>query len=382
VLYSQRPLTEIAWRSPEVFDAIVVGARCAGSPTAMLLARTGYGVLLVDRATFPSDTLSTHYITPDGTARLKEWGLFERVLATGVEPYRGIARSIQGFSIPPDRSEPEAIAPRRTVLDKILVDAAREAGAEVREGVSVDGLIVEDGRVAGIRAHRGEDAYEERARIVIGADGRESFVARQVNAPEYNEGGGTTAGYYTYFRGFTHDGPELYLNDGAAHFVFPTNDGEVCVGVEFVAERFKEFRGDVEGNFRADLETFGPLAERFRRAERTSRIFGLAPHKGFYRKPFGPGWALVGDAGYYRDPLLGQGINDAFRDAEGLTEALGAVLGGRETFEVALGAYETARNEATLMLYGLTNLLCQDLNPSPEVLQMMMSGPPAPAAAG
>lgn len=361
-----------------MFDAIIVGARCAGSPTAMLLARKGYKILLVDRATFPSDTLSTHYITPDGTARLKEWGLFERVLATGVETYRGISRSIQGFTIPPDRSEPETFAPRRTALDKVLIDAAREAGADVREGVSVDALLIEDGAVAGIRAHRGSESFEERARVVVGADGRESFIARQVQAPEYNEGGGTNAGYYTYFKNFAHEGPELYLQGGSAHFLFPTNDGEVCIGVEFTADRFKSFREDIEGNLKADLGSFEPLAERFRKAERTSKIFGLAPHKGFYRRPFGPGWALVGDAGYYRDPLLGQGINDAFRDATNLSEALDRAFSGKASWEAALGEYEAARNEATEAIYGLTNLLCQDLNPSPQVLQMMMGGQPAP----
>jgi 2-polyprenyl-6-methoxyphenol hydroxylase-like FAD-dependent oxidoreductase len=204
-----------------------------------------------------------------------------------------------------------------------------------------------------------------------------------VGADEYNQGGGTTTGYYTYFKNWPHNGPELYLGGGIAHFVFPTNNGEVCVAMEFMAEKFKDFREDVEGNFSKGLENFAPLAERFRQAERTERVFGLAPHKGFYRKPYGSGWALVGDAGYYRDPLLGQGINDAFRDAEGLAGALDDVFAGRKQWDEALSAYEAARNEATNMIYGLTNLLCQDLDPSPEVMQMMAGGPPPqPAPAG
>lgn len=365
-----------------MFDAIIVGARCAGSPTGMLLARKGYSVLVVDRARFPSDTLSTHYITPDGTARLASWGLYDRVVASGVEPHRGIARTMQGVHIPADPNEPPAVAPRRTLLDKILVDAAREAGAEIREGASVDSLLTENGSVVGIRAHSGEEQFEERARVVIGADGRESFVARAVGAGEYNPGGGTTAGYYSYFKNWPHNGPEIYLGGGVAHFLFPTNNGEVCIGVEFLAERFKTFREDVEGNLRADLENFEPFAERFRGAERTEKIFGLAPHKSFYRKPFGPGWALVGDAGYYRDPLLGQGINDAFRDAENLSNALDDVWSGRKQWDEALSAYEATRNEVTAMIYGLTNLLCQDLNPSPQVMQMMAGGPPQPVNAG
>ena len=365
-----------------MFDAIVVGARCAGSPTGMLLARKGYSVLVVDRATFPSDTVSTHYVTPDGTARLKEWGLYERVVATGVEPYNGVARTMQGMHLPADPNDPPGIAPRRTVLDKLLVDAAREAGAEVREGVTVDELIVENGAVVGIRGRAGGTPFEERARVVVGADGRESHVARQVAAAEYNPGGGTTFGYYAYFKDFPHNGPELHLGGGSAHFAFPTKDGEVCLAVEMVADRFKAFRDDVDGNFETEFRGFEPFAERFKAAERTSRIFGLAPHKSFYRKPFGPGWALVGDAGYYRDPLLGQGINDAFRDAENLSNALDAVFRGTESWDAALATYEKTRNDATAMIYGLTNLLCQDLDPSPQIMQMMAAGPPQPAAAG
>jgi 2-polyprenyl-6-methoxyphenol hydroxylase-like FAD-dependent oxidoreductase len=216
--------------------------------------------------------------------------------------------------------------------------------------------------------------------VVVGADGRESFVARQVGASEYNPGGGTTAGFYSYFKNFSHSGPEFHLGGGVAHFVFPTNDGEVCLGVEMTADKFKEFRGDLSENLASDLSAFEPLAERFKSAERTDKIFGLAPHKSFYRKPYGPGWALAGDAGYYRDPLLGQGINDAFRDADTLADALDAGFAGRQEWDSALAAYEADRNAATAMVYGLTNLLCQDLDPSPQILQMMAAGlqPAAP----
>lgn len=364
-----------------MFDAIVVGARCAGSPLAMLLARKGHKVLVVDRATFPSDTISTHFIAPDGVARLLEWGLYERLLATGVEPYHGVSRTMQGMHIPAGPDDPLGIAPRRTMLDKLLVDAAREAGAEVREGVSVDGLIVANGVVTGISAHKGSETFEERAKVVIGADGRESFVARQVGAGEYNSSDGNTAGFYSYFKNFPHSGPELHLGDGAAHFVFPTNNGEVCVAVEMMADKFKAFRGDLEENLASDLLAFAPIAERFKGAERTSKIFGLAPHKGFYRKPFGSGWVLVGDSGYYRDPLLGQGINDAFRDADFLASTLDGIFAGKQDWDAGLASYENNRNQVTAMIYGLTNLLCQDLNPSQQVMEMMAGGPP-PVAAG
>lgn len=365
-----------------MYDAIVVGARCAGSPTAMLLARRGHRVLVVDRATFPSDTLSTHFMTPDGVERLRQWGILDRVLATGCPQLHGTRRTLQGFVVPHDPKDPLTIAPRRTVLDKVLVDAAREAGAEVREGATVDALIVEDGVVRGIRGHAGTGAFEERAAVVIGADGRQSFVARQVGAPEYNVIPGTTAGYYAYYAGMEH-GPyaELYLGGGQAMFVFPTNDGEVCLGVEFTAGRFQEFREDIEANMQAAFATVPALGERTAKARRTSRIMGLSPHESFYRKPYGPGWALVGDAGYYRDPLLGQGINDALRDAEALAGALDDILGQRTSWDAAMEAYEQQRNAATGMLYNLTALLCKDLDPAPETLQMLAAGPPQAAPA-
>lgn len=366
-----------------MYDAIIIGARCAGSPTGMLLARDGYRVLVIDRAKFPSDTLSTHFITPDGVAKLKEWGIFDRVAATGAPINHGIARTFGPLQMPADPGDGASFAPRRTVLDHILVEAAREAGAEVREGVILESLLVEDGVVTGIRARKGDDRFEERGRVVIGADGRDSLVARAVSADVYNETPGATSGYYAYYKNFEHNGPEFYLGGGTAQFVFPTNDGEVCLASEFLTERFPNFRDDIQNGL-ANLFASNPgVAERFQKAERTSKVFGIVGHKGHYRKPFGPGWALVGDAGYYRDPLLGQGINDAFRDASLLAAALGATWAGGERWEEALGRYEQARNEATMMVYGLTTLLCSTLDPTAETLAMMAGGPPPkPAGVG
>jgi flavin-dependent dehydrogenase len=289
---------------------------------------------------------------------------------------------MQGMTIPADPNEPLTICPRRTVLDKILVDAAREAGAEVREGAIVESVIIEDGVAVGIRGRVGDTPFEERARVIIGADGRESFVARQVSAPAYNEVEGKTAGYYAYFKDFQASTTEIYMGGGRAMFVFPTNDAEVCIGVEFAAARFPDFKADIEGNIKRSLETVPSLGERYAKATRTSKIMGLTPHQSFYRKPYGPGWALVGDAGYYRDPLLGQGINDAFRDADALSAALDGVLSGANSFDDALAAYEKQRNDATAAIYNITALLCQDLDPKPEVMAMLAGGPPPAVPAG
>ena len=173
------------------YDAIVVGARCAGSPTAMLLARRGYRVLVVDRATFPSDTISTHLIHPPGVAALRRWGLLDRLLATGCPPIGTYSFDFGPFTSsgsPGTTDEPLAYAPRRTALDKLLVDAAGQAGAEIREGFTVEGLEIDDGRVTGIRGHsQGGKNIIERARTVIGADGRHSLVAEAVGAAQYTK---------------------------------------------------------------------------------------------------------------------------------------------------------------------------------------------------
>ena len=179
------------------YDAIVVGARCAGSPTAMLLAREGHRVLAVDRATFPSDTISTHHIHAPGVEALQRWGLLERVVETGVPPIETYLVDFGPFAI---TGKPgTAYAPRRTVLDALLVEAASEAGAEIREGFTVEGLVVEDGRVAGIRGHaKGGKTVTEHAQVVVGADGRYSLVADAVGAPEYDTKPKLLAAYYSY----------------------------------------------------------------------------------------------------------------------------------------------------------------------------------------
>ena len=172
-----------------MYDAIVVGARCAGSPTAMLLARKGYRVLLLDKSHFPSDIMSTHYMQAPGVARMQRWGLLDRLRATTAPAITKVTITFgeMSFSPPfPDPDNPpEAWCPRRIVLDKILVDAAVEAGAELREGFSVRELLFEDERVVGIRGGADGAMVEERARIVVGADGLHSLVAKSVQPPEY-----------------------------------------------------------------------------------------------------------------------------------------------------------------------------------------------------
>jgi len=349
-----------------MYDAIVVGARAAGSPTAMLLARRGHRVLLVDRASFPSDTLSTHYIHQPGIARLQRWGLLEQLAATGCPPVSAMTFDVGPFALagspPPSDGVAEGYCPRRTVLDSLLLDAAAEAGAEVRTGVSVDELVFDDGAAVGIRTR----GVEERARIVIGADGRNSLVARAVQAPEYEVRPGRTCAYYSYWAGAQSEGAELYPRDGRMIITGPTNDGLQIVIAFWPREEFKAVRADVERSFLDAVALAPGLAERLAGGERVERFSGIGELPFWYRKPFGPGWALVGDAGYHKDPITAQGITDAFRDADLLADALDAGFTGARPLEEALGEYEGIRNEETRPLYELTYGLAALAPPPPE----------------
>jgi flavin-dependent dehydrogenase len=340
----------------------------------MLLAREGYKVLLVDKSTFPSDIMSTHYVHVPGVARLRNWGLLEKVHASNCPPIESITLHMNGLPLtPPSPPVPEgaepppAYCPRRTVLDKILVDAAVEAGAELREGFAVRELLWEGDTVAGIKgsAVGSSNLVEERGRIVIGADGMHSMVAQDVHAAEYNTRPSLSFGYYAYWSNAP-GGAEIHFTDFGGALCFPTNDHQTCVAVGGPTEMFPEFRKDIEGNYMKVVERIGPLAERLKDAKREERFVGTNDQPNFFRKPYGPGWALIGDAGYHRDFVTGLGITDAFRDAEYLTDAIDAGFSGREPLEDALATYEKRRNTIAEPLYELTIQLVSGEPPQPE----------------
>jgi 2-polyprenyl-6-methoxyphenol hydroxylase-like FAD-dependent oxidoreductase len=359
-----------------MYDAIIVGARCAGAPTAMLLARKGYRVLLVDKATFPSDTLSTHIIWPHGAEVMDRWGLFDRLAATGCPPvalrliFDVGAFALEGGVTDTNRGR-GGLCPRRTVLDKLLVDAAVAAGAELREGFSVDALRWDGDRVAGIEGHgRPGGTIEERARIVIGADGVHSFVARAVHAREYDARPPLATNYYSYYSGFPADDLEEYVRDQHAVGCFPTHDGLTLIAVLWPSRRFQEIRTDVERHVWKALESTPTVADRLRGARREERWAGTAGIPNCFRQPFGPGWALVGDAAYEKDPITAQGISDAFIDAEGLAAALDEGWSGRRPLADALAAHQVRRDQRVKPMYDFTCQLAT-LEPPPPPMQRL-----------
>jgi 2-polyprenyl-6-methoxyphenol hydroxylase-like FAD-dependent oxidoreductase len=359
-----------------MYDAIVIGARCAGSPTAMLLARRGYKVLLVDKATFPSDTISTHILWPHGAEILGRWGLLQQLAATGVPPIcRRMTFDVGPFAlrgtIPDANDGMGGFCPRRTVLDALLVNAAAESGADVREGFTVDDLLVADDTVIGIRGHaKGLKSSEERARIVIGADGVNSFVARAVRAPEYGAKPVAACAYYSYFSGLRQDDIELYVRERVAFGGAPTNDGLHLVMVNWPTRNFPTIRSDVDGHVWRALEAASDFLARVREGRREEKWYGTAGVPGYLRKPYGKGWVLVGDASYNRDPITAQGISDAFMDAEALVETLSTWLSGNDVFDDRLAVHESSRNERVRPMYEFTTQLAA-LEPPPPKMQAL-----------
>jgi flavin-dependent dehydrogenase len=357
------------------YDAIIVGARCAGSPTAMLLARRGHRVLMVDRAAFPSDTLSTHMIHAPGVAALDRWGLLYRVVATGCPPIERYSFDFGPFSITgaprPYDGHSTGYAPRRRVLDKILVDAAREAGVDVREHFNVDEVVVEDGAVVGIRGH-GEDGEQvlERARIVVGADGRNSHVAKALDTEEYNEKPRLQWSYYSYYSGLPVDGFEVHIRPGRGWAAVSTNDGLTMVVVGWPYAESGTYKSDVEANFLKTFELAPEFAERIRAAKRVEPFNGGAVPN-FFRKPYGPGWALVGDAGYNKDPITAMGITDAFRDAELCATAADEGLTGARSHDDAMSDYQRKRDAHVEPIYEFTTDLARLEPPPPETQQLL-----------
>jgi flavin-dependent dehydrogenase len=358
-----------------LYDVIIVGARCAGAPTAMLLARNGYRVLLLDQATFPSDVMQNHVVLYRGARYLHRWGLMERVLATNCPPIRRFLTNYGDFPLvgypPADDGVPGDLAPRRIILDKLLIDAAVEAGADFREGCPVEAVLQENGRVTGVRYQTPGGASEEaRSRVVVGADGRHSFVARSVAAPAYNEHPPLTCAYYSYWSGTGTEGIEIHILDRPVLLLaFQTNDGLSCIAAQWPVGEFHAIRADIEGNLFKTLDLAPELAARVRAGTREERFRGTADVANFFRQASGPGWALVGDAGVNKDPFTASGISDAFRDADLLAAAIDEGLSGRSPLDEALAQYGRQRDEAILPHYEDAIQSAAFPSPNPGMLQ-------------
>jgi flavin-dependent dehydrogenase len=311
------------------WDVIVVGARCAGSPLARFLARAGKRVLLVDASPFPSDQpMSTHFIHPYGMAVLDELGLGDRVRALA-PPVAVMAQSVGPvqvrFHMPAGGS-----CLRRVDLDHLLLDGAREVGAEVKLGLRVTDVLKNGERVVGVVARDTEDrVHELRAPVVVGADGRSSTIGKLVGAEKYFAYQGTRGAYWAYWpRPLWYSDPPY---DGATYlahynrhfrFSFPTNRDQLVIGVGFPRDEAARYRAAPRSELEAQVHGdpfFGRLIDG---VEPLGKIIGLINIEYFFRRAAGAGWALVGDAGLHKDPTAGFGMTDALRDARALAAAI------------------------------------------------------------
>jgi flavin-dependent dehydrogenase len=345
-------------------EVVVVGGRVAGSATAMLLARLGHDVVVVDQASFPSDTVSTHSIARSGVVQLRRWGLLDEVLASGAPAIRQVTFNAGGESVSRTIKDKAGVdflvAPRRYALDTILATAAERAGAEVHTGITVTGLQRDGhGRVVGVSGHdRAGARIQIGARYVIGADGLRSRVAELAGAAVNQAGQAGGAAQYAYYAGIPWSGIEFFVAERSFAGVFPTHHGQACIWVCTPSADAKAVRRRT----RSRVEAFGELlersapelAERLRQARRTSPVQGMLRQPNQLRQAFGPGWALVGDAGYYRDAITAYGISDAFRDTELLAVALDQALDGDREETTALAAYQQQRNQALREIFEIT----------------------------
>lgn len=344
-----------------IADVVVVGARPAGAGTALLLARRGHRVVVLDRTARGTDTLSTHALMRAGVDQLDRWGVLAPIVTTGVPALHTVTFTYGNR--PPltlDLAEP-LYAPRRTVLDAGLASAAAAAGADVRHGVHVTGLVRHpSGRVVGVEM-RDRDGTCDRiqTRFVIGADGRRSTVAEHVSALTTHRGTAAAAFVYAHVAGLEDRGLEWLYGVGVSAGIIPTNNGESCVFVGLPAARFhRERHGGLDDLFDRVLGAVSPeAAARVAAGARTGPLRGFPGVAGWLRHPYGPGWALVGDAGSYKDPASAHGITAALRDAELLARAVDDGLSGTRPMVAAMAEYASVRDRLSLPLHTTTDAI-------------------------
>ncbi|WP_214401656.1 NAD(P)/FAD-dependent oxidoreductase [Pseudonocardia lacus] len=340
------------------YDVVVVGARAAGAAVAMLLAGAGLSVLAVDRGRYGSDTPSTHALMRGGVAQLTRWGLLDRLVDLGTPAvHRTVFHYAHGeiiVPITPGAGVEALYAPRRTVLDPVLVDAAVAAGAEVRHGVAVTGLLVDDhGRVGGVRARTRAGTVPIAARLVIGADGVRSTVAAAVRAQDLHRGAHGSAVVYGYWAGVEAAGYEWAYRGGVGAGFIPTNGGEVCVFAGGPPERIRRGGPAVLADVLARASP--GMAARLGAGARRGVVRTQPGRPGHLRRAHGPGWALVGDAGSWKDPLTAHGLTDALRDAELLARAVAVGFGDDRAEDSALAGYQEVRDRLALPLLAVSD---------------------------
>jgi menaquinone-9 beta-reductase len=362
----------------EHVDVVVVGARLAGSATAVPLARAGRSVVVLDKSRFPSDQLSTHVLVPNGVAELQHMGALPHVLA--LDPTR--ARYL-GLFIDDDVEVRERFTPvdgidyglcvPRDLQDVCLVTAARDAGADVREKCLVDEVVWADGRAVGVRYRENRGTLREiRAKLVVGADGRFSRTASAVGSWQPYRGSLNGRGFAFRYM----DDPRAGTVDGQTYGVYRGAGASTCLTlpstptgrleVVFMAPagEIAAFQADTETVWDAHVSENPLLAARLDGATNVSSLRATAKLTSYYRASTGPGWALAGDAGHFKDPVVGQGQRDALRHGRLLGETVRGVLDDPVALDAALRGWERRRDRDTRSTYHWGNRETRAVAPS------------------
>ena len=366
------------------YDALIIGGRAAGGSLALLLAQRGYRVLVVDRDRFPSDTMSTHFMNPRVVPLLDQLGVLTSLEAAG---FRRITRSriylvdcIFDASMPPMGSG-YALAPRRDVLDSLLVQRATEYGAEFVERTRGESLIEEDGRIAGaILRHSNGERREIRAAVVVGADGKYSSVAKWVQAEEYAAMPALRPVYYAHFNGIEplpEPTVEVFFGNDRMALLFPMRSGEDCLAVELQPDDFDRFRSDPQGQYDNLIRGLYGMSTRMRDAVIDGKLIGVRGIDNYFRKPFGPGWALVGDAGYLKDPSTGTGIGDALQQSIWLADALHDCFQGA-SWDERMAEFQQTRDRVMMPGYQSTIDFTQMRDPAVPQIAMVKAAMSSP----
>jgi len=352
------------------YDVVIVGARVAGALLAIVLGQQGRRVLLIDRATFPSDTLSTHFFRAPALRAFRQAGVLDEVLASA-PPLTWDHNVVDGIVFPEPVTRPEDypfyLCLRRIVLDDILTRRARATThVQFTEGAPVDTLLRQGDGVRGISWAESGDRRQASARVVVGADGIHSWMARQVSPAIEQHEPVNRAMYFGYYRGIepsANPAAEFHYRENHLVYCFPCDGGLTLLAASVPVEEFAAFRRDPAGRLAAEVNAMVDLAPRVRNAERAGRVLGAGNIPGYLRVPYGNGWALVGDAAMAMDPWSGQGIDQAATHAVLLARWLGDFLDSRIGWAEAMQAYHQERNEFSLETFRRTCRFGRDLRP-------------------
>jgi len=369
------------------YDVVVVGGRCAGSALALLLARAGQSVLVLDRTRISSDVVSTHWLQRPGIRLLDRWGVLDPLVATGCPPINHVRLNSADWTVTGVPTEPGGVAvtfaPRRAVLDPLLATLAREAGAERRDETTVTGVLEEDGVVGGVRATMADGrTFTAHARLVVGADGRSSTVARAVGARMLVDQGALAATAYGYWSGVPVEGVDASFRDGAGLSLWPTHDGLTVAAIVARRSEWMAYGHGAEDTYRHWLNRFPEVVERLRQGRLEGRVHAAVTMRNYFRQSRGPGWALIGDAGHHKDPISARGMSDAFADAELLNKAIQDAFAGGRDISRMLDRYQARRDAARAQMFEYTCFQARLRTGGQELRRFLRTAPDTAQAVG